>query len=231
MASIDQIINRQFKQWEMEQKERRERPQPPPPPPRIVTVSREHGSRGAYFASRLAEELQYTLMHREVIDAICKSSGYRKHIVQSLDERYRSDIVMLVESILTGQAVHHTDYARNLCTVVLSMSQLGGVVLVGRAGSFILGPRRGFHIRVVCPPEKRVENLVRYTGVTKEDASAAIERIDAERRDMVRRMFDADIDDPHRYDMIVNSEYIDVEDMVPSAIRAIRGKLEKLSYR
>ena len=116
MASVEQIINRQFGMWEMQQKERTVSPEPLPPPPPIVTVSRERGSRGTYLAARLADALGYQRLHREVIDSICQSSGYRKHIIESLDEKYRSNITMLVESLLTGQAVHPIDFARN-CTL------------------------------------------------------------------------------------------------------------------
>ncbi|MEZ5358399.1 MAG: cytidylate kinase-like family protein [Candidatus Zixiibacteriota bacterium] len=231
MPSIDQIINRQFKQWEMEQMERRRVSEPQVvQPPTIITVSREHGSRGAYFAQRLADSLGIQRMHREVIDAICKSSGYRKHIVESLDEKYRSSITMIAESILTGQAMHHDDYTSNLFKVVLSMGRLGGVVLVGRCGNFILGPKIGFHIRVVCPVEQRVDNLMRYTNATETEARRAIATYDADRRELVRKLFNADINDPHHYDMIWNSGTVDIEDMVECAKVSFEAKRKKLLY-
>lgn len=230
MSSIDQIIDRQFRQWELEQKERREARAEQTLRPFIVTVSREHGSRGSYFARRLAESLGIQRMHREVIDAICKSSGYRKHIIESLDEKYRSSITMIADSILTGQAVNHDDYSRNLCKVILSVAQHGGVVLVGRCGNFILGPETGFHIRVVCPVEKRVENLVKYTSVTADEAREAIASFDSDRHELVDKLFDADIDDPHYYDLILNSGLMDIEDMVESAIVAIDAKRKKMQF-
>lgn len=227
MPSIDQIINRQFRQWELEQKERAASPAPSEPAPFIVTVSREHGSRGSYFAQRLADRLGVQRMHRQVIDAICQSSGYRKHIVESLDEKYRSALTMVAESILTGQAVHHDDYARNLCKVVLSMAQLGGVVLVGRCGNFILGPDTGFHIRIVCPKKNRVENLMKYTSVSREKALKTIAEFDSDRRELAAKLFDADIDDPHHYDMVLNSGYVDIEDLIDCTETAIAGKRMK----
>lgn len=231
MPSIDDIINRQFRQWEMEKREREEVPPAPAPPAKIVTVSREHGSRGAHFAMILAERLGYQLFHKEIVDAICASSGYRKRIVASLDEHYRSRLEMMVDSIFSGQMVDHSDYARNLAKVVLSMARLGGAVLVGRGGNFILGPSRGFHIRFVSPPKKRAANLVKYRGVTEEDAAAAIERSDEERRELMRKVFNADIDDPHHYDMMVNTAYIDIENWIDPALAAIRVKFNLLGRK
>ena len=222
MSSIDDIINRQFRQWEMQRREKRELPPSAAElPMTIVTVSRENGSRGAYFAALLAENMKYQLIHKDIVDAICASSGYRKKIISSLDERYRSRVELLIESFLTGQAVDHSDYTRHLVSTVFSMARLGGVVLVGRGGNFILGPDRGFHIRFVCPKSERILNLVTYAGLSEKEAAAAIDRSDAERRNLMRKLFDADIDDPHNYDMVINSAYVDIEELVDPVIAAI----------
>jgi len=230
MTSIEALINRQFLLWERQQGTRQEPTVEPVPPPPIVTVSRQTGSRGSYFASRLALSLNFQRLHREVIDAITQSTGNRKRIVESLDEHYRSELAMLVESVLSGQAIDNSDYIRHLCEVVLSMSRLGGVVLVGRGGNFILGPNRGLHIRFICPRTRRIANLVTYKGLTEDQAVEEIDRSDARRREFVRKVFDADIDDPRHYDLVINAHYMDVEELVDAAVVAYRGKMDKLAH-
>ena len=230
MTSIEAIVNRQILKWELEKKEAEQAEKARPCPAPIVTISRQTGSRGSYFGSRLAQRLGYQRLHQDAIDMICQSSGYRKRIVESLDGKSRGRLELLAESILTGQAVDLTDYARHLCQVVLSMSELGGVVLMGRGGGFILGPQRGFHLRVVCPRDKRIENLVKYKQLTAEQAAAAVDRSDLERRKFVAELFASEINDPHHYDLIINSSLIDVEEMVDTAALAIEGKMSKLTY-
>jgi len=230
MPSIESIINRQFRQWELQKSQRQEKPAAPALPPPIISVSRETGTRGAYFARLIAEKLDFQLIHREVIDAICASSGYRKRIIESLDEKYRGDIEMLVESFLTGQAVDSSDYIRHLYTVVQSMARLGGVVLVGRGGNFILGPDHGFHIRFVGPHEMRIKNLITYKQMSHDEAAAEVDRSDADRREMIEKLFDADINDPHHYDLMVNIAFIDIEDIVPLVIDTLNDKFKRLGY-
>lgn len=230
MTSIEAIINRQFLRWDQQQQTLPHAPIAAAKPLPIITVSRQSGSRGSYFASRLAQKLEYQRIHREVIDAICDSSGYRSRMVSALDEHFRSNLEVMVESVITGQSFDSSDYMRHLVRVVLSMSRLGGVVVVGRAANFILGPKRGFHIRFVCPIERRIDNLVAYKDMTVEEARKRIESTDSERARFVRNVFDADIDDPLRYDLVINAEYIDVEELVGTAIQAIRGKMDKLSH-
>ncbi|MCP4684087.1 MAG: cytidylate kinase-like family protein [bacterium] len=230
MTSIEAIINRQLLKWELERREFEEAEAPREKPAPIVTVSRETGSRGSYFGSRLAQRLGYQRLHREAIDIICRSSGYRKRVVESLDKGFRGGLELMVEAIFTGQAVDHSDYTRQLCQVVISMSQLGGVVLMGRGGNSILGPRRGFHIRIVCPREKRIENLIKYKELKASEAAKVIETSDHDRRQFVRKLFDADIDDPRQYDMCLNTSLVDIEELVDTTVTAIEGKMDKLTY-
>ncbi len=230
MTSIDAIINRQLLKWELQRKkEAEETPEILPPPP-IVTVSRQKGSRGSYFASRLSERLGYQRLHREMIDTICQSSGYRKRIIESIDNKFRGALELLVESLFTGQSVDHYDYFKHMCRTVLSMSRLGGVILVGRGGNFILGLKRGFHIRFIAPKWKRVENLVKYKQMSESEAVQLIDKSDAERKEFIQKLFGADIDDPHHYDLVVNSIYMDVEELLDCTMTAIKGKFDKLTF-
>lgn len=229
MTSIDAIINRQLLRWELAKKQADEKPPAKPSPPQVVTVSRQPGSRGTYLATLLADELGFSRLHRGIIDSICESSGYRRRIVESLDERFRGDLELTVEALFTGQSVDHRDYIRHLFQVVLSLARLGGVVLVGRGGNFILGPQRGFHVRVIAPREDRIANLVKYKDVSEEIAASEADRVDSERRELIAKLFDRNIDNPAHYDMVINLGLVDLEAMVPPIITAIRSKFERLT--
>jgi len=226
MRSIEEIINRQLNRWEMEKNQRQDETAPGELTSikSIVTVSRQRGSRGAYLAERLAEHLDYQLLHREVIDEICKSSGYRRRIIESLDARVRSKIELWFEAFFKGLYVDASDYFRHLYKVIMSVSEHGGIVVVGRAAAFILGREQGFHIRTVASLPKRVDNLVRFQGITTDEAEREIIESDNERAAFVSNNFRHNIDDPGVYDMIINMSYIDVDDAVKMAVTGIRAK-------
>ena len=230
MTSIDAIINRQILKWELEKRLAVEQPIEQESLAPIVTISRQSGSRGSYFGSRLAQKLRYQRLHREVIDVICRSSGYYRRIIESLDDHFRGDLELTVESMISGQSVDHADYFRYLYQVVLSMSHLGGVVLMGRGGNFILGPERGFHIRVVCPTNQRIENLVKYRECTEKEARRIIETSDAAREEFIQRLFHENIDNPTRYDLVINTALIDIEDLLEVACIALHAKINKLKH-
>ena len=230
MTSIEAIINRQLLKWELESRSGDEPQAPRPRPNPIVTISRQSGSRGSYFGSRLAQKLGYQRLHREAIELMSRSTGYQKRILESLDGHFRDRLELMVESILTGRALDHTDYTHQLCRMVLSMSELGGVILMGRGGNQILGPRRGYHIRVVCPREKRIENLVKYMDYSSAEAEKVINQSDSDRKKFAKQVFGVDIDDPHHYDMVVNTAYMDIEELVATIEIAYKAKMNKLTY-
>jgi cytidylate kinase len=231
MTSIESLIDRQIFKWETEKKAAAEHPPHTPPViSPIVTISRQAGSRGSYFGSRLAQKLGYQRLHREAIDAICFQSGYVKRIVESLDDRNRSELALLIDGIFSGQMVDHADYFRHLYQVVLSMSRLGGVVLIGRGGNFILGPKHGFHLRIIAPRGLRIENLMRYRNLTEHEAKEYVEKTDSDRRLFISRQFKADIDDACHYDLVINTALLDVEDLVETIGLAIKAKMSKLAH-
>ena len=93
MISIEAIIDRQLRRWELERniratelstQEIQLRHQP------VITISRQRGSGGTLIASKLAIRFNYTLLHRDIIDRIVESTGYKRRLVESLDEHSQS---------------------------------------------------------------------------------------------------------------------------------------------
>jgi cytidylate kinase len=232
MPSIDHILDRQVRRWEAEKVAQAREPgshdRPGATIQPILTVSRQRGSGGTLLAERLAERFGHTLLHRDVIDRICESSGYHRRIVESLDEHARSQVQLWVESVLQGAYVDASDYLRALLEVIYSVSQLGGVVVVGRGANFILGHERGFHIRVVAPIEMRVRNLTEREGLAERDALREIERSDRERTEWVRKACGRSIDDPLGYDLIINQLSVSRETATTLVAAAAQEKFERM---
>ncbi|MEK7774338.1 MAG: cytidylate kinase-like family protein [Candidatus Zixiibacteriota bacterium] len=229
MTSIESILDRQFRRWENEIKERRESADRATPPAKIITISREKGSRGSFLGQIVAGKLRFQLLHRDIIDAVCASSGYYRRLIESLDDHVRSDLSVAVESMIAGQSVDYSDYIEHLHRVMLSMSELGGVVVIGRGGNFILGPNRGFHLRVVAPIDNRIENLCAYRHMSRTEAEKQVHRYDDERRHFAKHVFGRNIDDPHFYDLVVNTALTDIDTLANLVMQAYNAKVSVLS--
>jgi len=155
-------------------------------------------------------------------------AGYKRRIVESLDGHARSQLQLWFESVVQGAYVDASDYVKALLEVIYSISELGGVVVVGRGANFILGHERGFHIRVVAPREVRVRNLVAREGLGEHDARREVERSDHERDAWVRQVFQRSADDPLGYDLVVNHLSISMEAATSLVAAAAQEKFERL---
>jgi len=232
MPSIESILDRQVRRWELDKQARlheggphdriRQLHQP------VLTVSRQRGSGGTILAERLAQRFAYTLLHRDIIDRICASSGYKRRIIESLDGHARPQLQPWFESVVQGSYVDASDYVKALLEVIYSISELGGVVVVGRGANFIIGHGRGFHIRVVAPREVRVRNLVTREGMSERDARREIEKCDHERDAWVRQVFGRSADDPLAYDLVVNHLSISMESATSLVAAAAQEKFERM---
>lgn len=230
MSSTDQLLDRQLRRWELERQSARagrapERERSLQP---ILTVSRQHGSAGAELAGRLAERFDYTLLHRDLIDAICATTGHQRRLLSSLDEHTRSELTAWVESLIAGQAVDASDYTRALLETVRAFAALGGVVVVGRGANFIVGPTGGFHLRVVAPRDQRARAIAARRGGSARDAEREVDASDRERASFIRKVYRRDIDDPLAYDLIVDLGALDHDTALETVVTAAHGKFRAL---
>jgi cytidylate kinase len=228
---IEAIIDRQLRRWEHDRRlvaaggvatEVRVVAQP------IITISRQHGSRGKDLAARLAERFQYTLLHRDVIDRMSTSTGHQRRLLEALDEHSKSQLANWVDSMLSGKYLDESDYAVGLLKTVYSIAHLGGVVVVGRGVNFIVEPTRAVHLRVVAPLDQRIRNLMRRGNLSTEAAAREIKAMDEERAKFVRKLFHRSVDDPLAYDMILNESRNSLEGLVRIATTVVAEKLLRL---
>lgn len=232
MTSIEMIIDRQIRRWEL-QRSLEEQPSDAVrtlyPTKPVITISRQRGTGGAIVAERLARRFNYTLLHRDTIDRICETAGYHRRIVESLDEHSKSQLAIWFESIITGQQVDLSDYARHLFQVVYSIARLGGVVVVGRGANFVIGSQQGFHARLVGSREFRIANIVAFDKMSPKDAAVSADRTDSERAEFVRQLIGKSIDDVLAYDMVLNVDYLPLDSVVNLIASAAMEKFEKLA--
>jgi cytidylate kinase len=229
MTNIETLIDRQIRKWEAEKKASDE---PDAPAQKdilpIITVSRQRGSSGSYLARKLAEKFGYEYTHRQVIDIICRDSGFRRRVIESLDGKTKSQIDLWIEGMLHEQYVDASDYFKYLYHTITALAQHGGIVLVGRGGNFVLTLQTGFHIRVIAHEKRRIERIMKFANVDEKTAMTAIKDSDNGREEFIRSNFNKDINDPNYYDLVINTGFIEIDDALDVAVEAINAKFNLL---
>jgi cytidylate kinase len=230
-GTIEALIDRQLRRWEHDRRNVRAgrvAAEPVAQIQPIITVSRQHGSRGCEVAARVADRFGYTLLHRDLIDRIAESTGLTRRLLETLDEHSRSQITSWIDSLLWGKYLDEGDYAVGLLTAVRSIARLGGVVVVGRGANFIVGPEGGVHIRIVAPRPERVRRLMARKQLSEADAAREVDAVDQERAKFIRKLFHRAVDDPLAYDLVVNETERSLETVTEIVTVAAAEKVERL---
>lgn len=229
MSEIQQIVSRQVNRWNIERKAAHDESvsedavriaQTRP----IVTLSRQRGCRGHEIAKLLAYHLQYGHFDSEIVDFIARHLGVRSELVESLDEKDRSEMELWVRNLFASQVFDHDEYSRALAEVMRTAALQGGLVIVGRGGNFMLQNDNAFHVRIIAPLELRIKSLMETEGKTREAAVEDIEKTDHARSKFIRRYFKRDIDDPLGYNLTINLSHYPVHAVPKIVIAAMRAR-------
>ncbi len=214
--SLQQIVEGQVQRWQLLKKCPPETQTAP-----VITVSREPGSGGRIVAEALADELGFDIFHQEVIHQLAESAHVNQRLLETLDEKGMNVLEEWISSIVNQQHLWPDQYLKYLMKLVGVIGRHGGAVLIGRGGNFILPPECRFRLRVIAPMRTRIENVAREHNVSMEQAKRRIIRTESDRRAFIRKYFNADVDDPLNYDMVLNTELMDIK----AAVQAVRGAL------
>jgi cytidylate kinase len=181
-----------------------------------ITISRETGAGAVTIANMLVNHLNraekhsseaapWTVFDNNLARQVLLDHKLPLNLEKFIVEDARLPIDGIVEELL---GLHPTSwtFVQQTTRTILRLASLGRVILVGRAAEVVTKRLPYvFHIRLVAPVEKRVQHVAEYYGLTVPDAAKRVREEDQARRLFLRRYFDADIDDPLLYDLVINT--------------------------
>lgn len=221
-SNILQVVERQFRRWELLREHRAEKKPETHWP--VVTVAREFGARGEALGRIVAERMGFTFWDGELVHRVAEESGASEAMLRSLDEHRRTSIEESIDGALLGSRHMATEYLRRLLKLIHTLSALGSNVVVGRGAQYALAPEAALRLRVVCPLELRIQRYAERRGIDEARARSEVERADAERRKFVRQFFSRDLTTPTDYDLIVNTGTFELERAASVVLEAYEAK-------
>jgi cytidylate kinase len=209
---------------------------------RAITISREYGSGGGEIAARLAQRLGWRLIDHEVVAQIAHQLNITEEEAEAHDEQVEGFISRLLSGMrLSAPELLVTDppalsaeelarsYSEALHHVVQAAADTGHAVIVGRGGQAILaGHRDVLHVRVVAPLEQRIIYVARREGLALDEARTRTQTKDRARIQYVQSQHHCRADDPHLYDLVINTGVLDLDSAVDLACLALARKASRL---
>ena len=189
----------------------------------IITVAREYGAGGGELARGLGERLGWRLIDHALIEQVAARLGASVEAVEGLDEHVGGILERLGNVFARGgpeqlfePAVPDPDViARVERSVIRTAAQSPPVILVGHGAQCVLRQRpEVLHVRLIAPFEIRAARAAEARGIDLQAARAEARRADVERHRYVRHHFQCEWDDPHLYDLQVNTGAIGADEVL-----------------
>ena len=173
----------------------------------IITISRGCCSRGQIIARKVAERLGYTCQDREIlVDASNLFDVSEKKLLKSLH-----DAPSILERLKGGKQ----KYLKMIQSVLLVHATEDNLVYSGHAGHLLLPDvQHLLKVRINVDLEERVCFLQDHEKLTRQKALDFIRSEDHQRENWTRYLYNADLNDPSLYDMVLHIGHLTLDDMV-----------------
>ena len=196
----------------------------------LITVSAAYGTGGSVVAPTLAERLDV-----HFVDRVTGSAPRTPHQVRrerlAPEEAKHTPIHRLMASLthampagptLSPPASHHHDHdIRSAFEAdIFEAVAAGQGVILGRAAAVVLGPDRGYHVRLDGPAPRRLAQGAALEGVSIDEARAHMDAADKARTAYVRRLYRTDPTKPGLYHLVIDSTAIPLETVVEIILTA-----------
>ncbi len=200
----------------------------------FITISRETGAGASTLGQRLlplldrrfgSPDQQWMLLDKNLLTHALTFRHLPEGLAEFLPEDRMPEFKGVIGELL-GLHPPLWQLEEGVSEAIRQLAQSGRVIFVGRAAHLITaGYPGGFHLRLIASPEARVRRMMALLHCDATAAAAHIRQNDHARRRFVRTYFDADIDDAHRYDMVINTDRIDAVAAAPLVADALGGLL------
>jgi cytidylate kinase len=212
-AAVENFIKDQIEKWG-----KKTHPNVP-----VITISSQPGSGGRVIARGLAKQLDVDLFDRDIVKEIAESAHISAAVIESMEKERLTGVQDFISSLVNDRYLWPGVYLDHLMKVVAAIASHGNAVIVGRGANFLIPPEDRLSVRVIAPMEARVKNVAKQYGVNREEAKRRVLNRENRRSAFIRQSFNARVGDPENYDLIVNTEKLNIDAALGSVIGLVVG--------
>jgi len=207
----------------------------------IVTIRGHLGSGAPEIGRQIAERLQVDYVDREIIAQVAARVNRDQQEVMDKETPPSSFLGRIGEALTHSSAtgmgfegaylptwqmpLDDIRYLEALRAVIRELAESQSIVILGRGSQFILKDYpRALHVLIVAPLQTRVKRVMEDMKSGEENARQEIARFDKSRREFTKRYFQAELENPAHYDLVINTEFLGFKDATSIVVEAIHHK-------
>lgn len=184
-----------------------------------ITISRMTGAGGRSVAAKLSEYLQqrvpvqsqWTVFDRNLMERVLEDHHVAQRVANYHPEDHKPFIQDAIEELL---GLHPSTWTmvQQTAQTILKLAGMGCVILVGRGGNIVTAKlKHTFHVRLVGSEERRLKRVQEVYQLEPKAALEFLRKKDKGRRRYLKEHYQAEIDDPLRYDSVINTDRLPYE--------------------
>jgi cytidylate kinase len=207
----------------------------------VVTIRGQMGSGAPEIGKIVAEKLHIDYIDREIIADVAKRLKWSKQGVADKETPPGSMWGRIAEALGRGYSIgpgyggaylpmyeiplDDFHYLTGLESVIKELAGSQAVIIRGRGSQFILKEWPGaLHVLLVAPEETRVNRIKTSLKLNESDARKEMNRSDSSHREFIKRYFQADLENPVNYDIVLNTGSLSFEDTAAIINKALKSK-------
>lgn len=201
----------------------------------FVTISRETGAGATTLGRELVPLLDrempavdahpWVFLDRDLLTRALTQHKLPERLADYLPEDRVSEIRAAIGE-LVGLHPSLWQLEQKVAESILQLAHVGRVVFAGRAAHLVTRALPGgVHLRLVASRGTRIERMAAQLACSRDQAAAHVDRHDEARRRFVRANFDCDIDNPHFYDLVVNTDRVGAPTAAQLVLDLLRERL------
>lgn len=216
------------------EKDRALRGEPQP----FITISRQAGARGRSLAEAILTEMArdgrplskgWHAYDEELCFAVATDPKLSVLAESLMDEGFRTSVEEVFAHLFADLSPQLAVYKKIFATII-GLATAGKAIIVGRGGRWVT--RRlagGVHLRLVAPREVRLAVIRKRYGVEGAEAIRKMQRLDLDRRRLVRRYFSEDIENPLCYDAVLNMGALPLDAAARLVLELVADRTRRLA--
>ncbi|MFH0767979.1 MAG: cytidylate kinase-like family protein [Chloroflexota bacterium] len=198
----------------------------------VVTIRGQLGSGAPEIGRLIADKLHADYVDREIIAKVAELLNRKERDVTEKEMPLGSLLGRIAAALghmppasvgpsgeYTGvylpaweMPLDDTRYLEGLKSIIRELAMSESIVIRGRGSQFILKHYPGaLHVLVVSPLKLRGRRVMEDMKLDEESAKKEIARFDSSRHQFIKKYFNAELENPIHYDLVINTEHLSFE--------------------
>jgi cytidylate kinase len=201
--------------------------------PPAITISRATGARGHSIGKALQVTLRaqcpnakvpWTCFDDDLIQKVLEDHNLPVSLAKFMPEDAVNEFDSTINEILGRHPSLWTLFEQTVETMV-HLCHTGHCIIVGRGGNKVAeGLRNVTRVRLIGSLSRRIQQMVTVHGMATKDAEQFIKQEDVARQRYMKHHFFCDVDDPHHYDLVINTDHYSDEAVVELILSAVASR-------